>query len=155
MFQTSKARDVPETGPEESLVLTVKSPARFARIPEARKGVEKMPQLKALFCAAALGLSLTAFAADGQFLADRHVAKGVKCESCHKAGPNAAPKKADCLACHGGTYAKLAEKTDKLEVNPHDSHQGEIECSKCHKGHKPAVLECARCHDFSKELHIH
>uniref|UniRef100_UPI004028465F cytochrome c3 family protein n=1 Tax=Mesosutterella multiformis TaxID=2259133 RepID=UPI004028465F len=99
-----------------------------------------------------------AFAADTPMLADRHVKAGVKCESCHGSdqaakGPRTV-KKETCLACHGGTYAKLAEKTDSLEVNPHDSHLGEIECTKCHRGHQKPVLECARCHDFSKELHI-
>ena len=85
----------------------------------------------------------------------RHIARGLKCESCHADAAHPAPvKKEKCLSCHGGSYEKLAEQTDSLEINPHDSHLGKIECTKCHRGHKPAVLECARCHDFSRELHI-
>ena len=90
-----------------------------------------------------------------QNLADRHIARGLKCESCHADAAHPAPvKKEKCLSCHGGSYEKLAEQTDSLEINPHDSHLGKIECTKCHRGHKPAVLECARCHDFSRQLHI-
>ena len=112
----------------------------------------------ALTALALIFVTSAAFAADPPMLADRHVKAGVKCESCHGSdqaakGPRTV-KKETCLACHGGTYAKLAEKTDSLEVNPHDSHLGEIECTKCHRGHQKPVLECARCHDFSKELHI-
>lgn len=86
-------------------------------------------------------------------LADRHIAQGAKCESCHPGGKPGPVPKEQCLSCHG-SYAKVAEQTDKLDINPHDSHLGQIECVKCHKGHQPAVLECSRCHDFSQDLHI-
>lgn len=98
--------------------------------------------------------SAAAFATDAPApLADRHVAQGAKCESCHAAGQGSPVAKDQCLACHG-SYAKVAEKTDALDINPHDSHLGPIDCSKCHMGHKPPVVECNRCHDFSKDLHI-
>lgn len=114
----------------------------------------KMKFIAAFCFAAAMALAGSeALAADGQMLADRHIARGAKCESCHAGGnPGPVPKE-QCLACHG-SYAKVAEKTDKLDINPHDSHLGQIDCSKCHKGHKPAVVECNRCHDFSQDLHI-
>ncbi len=115
--------------------------------------------MKALFvlAAACLSLASAAQAADLPNLADRHVAKLGGCQGCHGEGMpknGAAVTKGQCLACHGGSYEKLAEKTDNLEINPHDSHLGTIECTKCHRGHQKPVLECARCHDFSKELHI-
>ena len=54
-----------------------------------------------------------------QNLADRHIARGLKCESCHADAAHPAPvKKEKCLSCHGGSYEKLAEQTDSLEINP-------------------------------------
>ena len=109
-----------------------------------------------MVAAACLLTAMTSQAADG-FLADRHVAKLGNCAACHGAGmpaKGATVAKAQCLACHGGSYEKLAAQTDNLEINPHESHLGNIECTKCHRGHQKPVLECARCHDFSKELHI-
>lgn len=52
-----------------------------------------------------------------------------------------------CIACHG-SYKKIAEKTEELDVNPHDSHQGEVPCTRCHSGHKKSVLFCNGCHEF-------
>ncbi len=102
---------------------------------------------------AATFLAGTACAAEsGKFLADRHAAGGVKCESCHKAGPKEAPKKEDCLACHGGSYKALAEKTDKGDINYHATHVGEPECTQCHQGHKPPRLLCDQCHEFQVKV---
>ena len=105
-----------------------------------------------LFAALALAGG-EALAAESQMHADRHIAQGAKCESCHLGGKPGPVAKEQCLACHG-SYAKVAEQTDKLDINPHDSHLGQIECTKCHKGHKAPVVECNRCHDFSQDLHI-
>ena len=85
----------------------------------------------------------------GQFLADRHQAKGMNCASCHQESPPAAsvPPEA-CMKCHGNAE-KLAEKTSAVKPhNPHDSHLGDIACDQCHKGHKPPVNACAQCHAF-------
>ena len=42
------------------------------------------------------------------FLADRHVERGVKCESCHVNGDTTKPvRKAQCLVCHK-SYEALA-----------------------------------------------
>ena len=50
------------------------------------------------------------------FLADRHVERGVKCESCHVNGDTSKPvRKAQCLACHKG------------------HQQSTLSCSQCHK----------------------
>ena len=51
-----------------------------------------------------------------------------------------------CQTCHG-SYEGLANKTrsDK-KANPHESHQGKLECSRCHKGHETARSYCAECH---------
>ena len=110
-----------------------------------------------IFVAACLAMMTAVQAETLPNLADRHVAKLGNCQGCHGTGmpkAGATVGKAQCLACHGGSYEKLAAKTDNLEINPHDSQLGTIECTKCHRGHQKPVLECARCHDFSKELHI-
>ena len=40
--------------------------------------------------------------APAQNLADRHIARGLKCESCHADAAHPAPvKKEKCLSCHG------------------------------------------------------
>ncbi len=92
----------------------------------------------------------TALAA-GNYLADRHASRGVKCEACHGvAAPKVPVKKVKaekCLACHG-SYEKVAEKTKALKPNPHASHLGEVRCSDCHKGHAKPVLMCNDCHKF-------
>ncbi len=102
-----------------------------------------------LVLAAVLGAVAGVSTAADALLADRHVARGLKCESCH----NPMPPKAQgvdkqCLACHGGTYAKLAEQTADADMNPHDSHLGEVPCGDCHQGHKPPRLVCDQCHEF-------
>lgn len=83
------------------------------------------------------------------FLADRHTAKQIACEACHGQGQPSGEIQTDkCLACHGGSYAKLAEKTAGGDINYHETHMGEINCIECHQGHKPARLVCDQCHEF-------
>ena len=90
-------------------------------------------------------LSLTA-AQESKFLADRHADKGIACSACHKESP---PKEKVpmevCTSCHGD-YAKLAELTQKVEPNPHMSHEGNLACDSCHHGHKPPENHCVQCH---------
>ena len=108
-----------------------------------------------LILAAALAgllLSVSAGAAEQKFLADRHAARGVACESCHTAGKDKAPDTNSCLKCHGGSYKALAKTTENLDVNPHDSHLGEVACDKCHSGHKKPRLVCDQCHEFSMKV---
>jgi cytochrome c nitrite reductase small subunit len=53
-----------------------------------------------------------------------------------------------CLRCHEhGSYEEVAQRTEELEWNPHDSHYGEMECSICHKVHRASEDYCAQCHD--------
>ena len=106
--------------------------------------------IAALFTAAALGLCATSVSAAGQFTADRHVAKGMTCETCHKDGtpaPGARVSKDTCKSCHNP--ADLAKKTEKLEPNPHYNHLGDVSCVECHKGHQPSTLMCNDCHKFN------
>jgi fumarate reductase flavoprotein subunit len=87
-------------------------------------------------------------AADKKFLGDRHIDKGIDCDGCHNESPPKAlvPTKA-CLKCHG-TYDDLAERTKKVDPNPHASHRGDLPCETCHHAHKESVNRCGACHDF-------
>ncbi len=82
-------------------------------------------------------------------LADRHTARGGQCQACHIEMPPKAIKGTQCQACHGG-YEQMAKRTDKLDINPHDSHIEDIDCTNCHKGHKKPVLVCDECHEFTQ-----
>ena len=93
-----------------------------------------------------VGLSTT-YAAD-KFGADRHIARGLTCESCH--GPDKAnpvyPEETTCTGCHN--KADVAKKTKALEPNPHTApHNGD--CTLCHMQHEPAGNYCAQCHNFN------
>ena len=81
-----------------------------------------------------------------------HYKEGVKCIDCHGVEkPKEEPTSKACLDCHG-PYSKIAERTRKLQANPHDSHMGPLDCLKCHGVHEPLELEqipCMECHaDF-------
>jgi hypothetical protein len=55
-----------------------------------------------------------------------------------------------CFDCHEPnehtSYDQVIQLTAGLELNPHDSHLGELECSTCHKMHGPSEDYCAQCH---------
>ena len=91
-------------------------------------------------------------AADNQFLAGKHTAKGIACNSCHKETP---PKDSvsteTCFKCHGD-YTKLAEQTKKVSPNPHVQHNGDLPCEACHHEHKPSVDQCSSCHNFNYKV---
>lgn len=82
-------------------------------------------------------------------LADRHISdQGFTCTECHnEEKPKDNPKKELCLNCHG-PLEELAARTDLEEANPHSSHQGELPCGECHKGHKKSISFCDQCHSF-------
>lgn len=57
-----------------------------------------------------------------------------------------------CTQCHD--YSKVIAATEHYwgedePANPHASHQGELECSTCHKPHGTSVLMCDSCHNFA------
>ncbi len=109
-----------------------------------------LKRLAAGCLAAMMGLVLASPAtAEGDFLADRHVKAGVKCEGCHKETPPAKRVKTEqCQSCHGD-YQKLAERTKDMKPNNvHANHLGDIDCRECHQGHKADKLACDECHQF-------
>lgn len=102
---------------------------------------------------AILGAALIA-AADGKFLADRHVERGLKCESCHT--PDMKIKTSGdydiCVDCHGNYNAMIKKTEGRYETNPHAQHEGALPCTECHKGHKAGVNYCGGCHNFEYKV---
>lgn len=111
-------------------------------------------KVKAALLAAAVMLASSAGAADGKFLADRHVERGQNCQACH-ADDMKVKTSGDfevCVDCHGD-YSAMIKRTDgRFEVNPHAQHEGALPCSECHKGHKPGVNYCGGCHNFEYKV---
>ena len=100
----------------------------------------------------AVNLSGVVWAQATPFLADRHGAKGLNCQGCHKESPpGKAVPSAVCLGCHGDAE-KLAMKTAGVRPNPHDTHLGEMACEECHRAHKPSIDACAKCHHFGLKV---
>jgi len=94
-----------------------------------------------------------------------HAEANVTCKDCHHVTPFEAAgealtyvtgdyeepmreisySKEGCLQCHR-SYESLAERTSALEPNPHESHLGELDCTLCHKSHRPSEVYCTQCH---------
>lgn len=82
--------------------------------------------------------------------------QGVDCISCHggTAYVDDSEKAVNeaCVDCHGG-YADVAKLTNATDINPHDSHLGDVNCTSCHVAHAPSFVYCNNCHTFD-ELQI-
>lgn len=95
-------------------------------------------------------LAMTATATAGGNLADRHAQRGTDCVACHntkapKAG--AVVKQETCLKCHG-SLDQVAQRTKKLDPNPHYNHLVGLDCLECHRGHQKSVNMCGECHNL-------
>lgn len=98
-------------------------------------------------------LSFSSFAAadtDPIMDADKHLMKGLKCQTCH--GPDLSkpryPDQKICTQCHAKNA--LASKTEgQLPGNPHAAPHN-AECTLCHLQHEKPVDYCATCHKFSQ-----
>jgi hypothetical protein len=104
---------------------------------------------------------------NNNLLAHDHAQKGVTCLDCHDlttlqyehevGDPNATSLPVVtmptdvCLKCHG-SYKQVIQLTAGLDRNPHDSHDGEVDCNICHKMHQPSQYYCAKCHPLSRSL---
>ena len=51
-----------------------------------------------------------------------------------------------CLQCHISKQF-VAQSTDFLTRNPHDSHNGMLSCKTCHVSHGQQIDYCSQCHD--------
>ncbi|HEY3423222.1 MAG TPA: cytochrome c3 family protein [Negativicutes bacterium] len=103
---------------------------------------------------------------EGNLLAKKHADAKVNCHDCHEpsftqqadegikyvTGNFETPlKKREfpkefCLKCHD--YEQVKAKTNFGKSNPHDSHNGEQDCNKCHNMHQQSKIQCAECHTF-------
>jgi hypothetical protein len=98
-----------------------------------------------------------------------HQQAGVQCKNCHdyplsaeirsginfltgnytvdKSGglPQGKFDDAMCTQCHISAQ-HVAQLTDYLAKNPHDSHNGQLPCNTCHISHGQQIDYCANCH---------
>lgn len=78
----------------------------------------------------------------------RHAERDVTCADCHAEDPpQRRPPSKRCSDCHGD-YEAVSILTRNVFPNPHESHVGEIRCTRCHKEHAPSELYCNKCHVF-------
>jgi fumarate reductase flavoprotein subunit len=91
----------------------------------------------------------------GDYLADFHHDKKLKCKDCHTDGykldDSESTENAACIACHrfspptdAGTNANSTPV-----VSAHHSHWGRIGCTVCHHAHTYSKAYCDNCHGFS------
>ncbi|MDW7673320.1 MAG: cytochrome c3 family protein [Bacillota bacterium] len=90
---------------------------------------------------------------ESNYLDATHLNNGLDCSTCHselpvdKAPPT--PPQETCLSCHYGSYEELAKTTEYLkELNPHNSHDGQLDCDWCHYAHEPFNNYCGECHSY-------
>ncbi len=84
------------------------------------------------------------------WLADRHIARGINCDTCHDANLKLKTigEMQICVSCHGD-FQQMAIKTQgRYAVNPHAPHEAGLACTSCHKAHKQSENHCAQCHKF-------
>lgn len=113
--------------------------------------------MKPLLVCWSLLVLLAAGSAGAMEIGGAHAGKQLGCADCHQAdAPEKAPTTENCLQCHG-PLEKLIEATAPKAVdpavpeshaNPHKSHLGPLDCTKCHRTHSPSVFACAECHNF-------
>ena len=70
------------------------------------------------------------------------------CTTCHANGQFKAPAKETCFQCHQ-SYQTVAERTAKMNPNPHSNHRGEKDCNACHSMNGKSHFECNDCHNFA------
>jgi hypothetical protein len=101
-----------------------------------------------LVCALVLTHAARAQEAKAHALPAPHAKAGVHCFDCHQ--EEKPTKKAvaseSCMTCHGD-YPAMRALTKSAKPNPHDSHEGEIACTECHRQHRPPVVKCLECHE--------
>lgn len=89
------------------------------------------------------------------FGADRHVARGVECQSCH--GPDLNnieyPTIETCEKCHD-VKALVAKTADVKPQNPHFSphYEDRLDCTNCHLQHEEPVNFCNQCHEYDLKV---
>lgn len=119
---------------------------RWKNIPSKYRERERVRKVLLLVC---LLLSLIApTVADEHPLNDAHGKRNMDCADCHEVdNPTKRARMNACFDCHK-SYSAIAKLTATKHPNPHDSHQGELQCYQCHRPHKENKLFCNECHEF-------
>lgn len=114
---------------------------------------EDIMKLKAIIILTVLAfIAVVVSGAVAQELKGKHKENSIACVDCHKTETPDSPADVEaCVECHG-TQEDMAKVTEKLPINPHDSHLGEIDCTECHKTHEPSVIFCNQCHNYKMNL---
>ncbi len=106
---------------------------------------------------------------DSDLLANKHAEADLVCHDCHESsiaiqaeegfkfitGNYQVPlekrefSREFCLECHDDFDTMVKAATNFEESNPHDSHNGEMECTVCHNMHQESEVLCSECHIFN------
>ena len=108
-------------------------------------------------CLAILGCTLVSVSvAQAGQMSLKH--KNVECAVCHGTDkPTKLAPQDGCIKCHGKYKGKVIPNVDYnpdrnprrpiVEVNPHDSHLGNVRCTLCHREHSASPkTTCNQCH---------
>ena len=85
-----------------------------------------------------------------------HQSNELSCTDCH--GTDAPERRAPasaCINCHSeipGGVKTYSDAGNSREINVHDSHDGQLRCTLCHRIHEPSTFYCADCHQFDVEV---
>jgi hypothetical protein len=90
--------------------------------------------------------------AEPVLLEKHHKIAGVTCADCHESeSPVKSASAACCIECHEG-YEKNAELTKETDPNPHEHHEGSLDCLNCHHVHKKSEDYCSKCHSWGYKV---
>lgn len=90
--------------------------------------------------------------ADNNKVNPPHLDNDISCADCH--GTDTPQKRAParfCIECHSQVPGLIQQYSDggfERSINVHDSHDGQLRCTLCHKIHNPSKLYCNDCHEF-------
>ncbi len=100
--------------------------------------------------------SLVSICAADMTVNKAHLDNDISCADCHgTATPEKRASAKTCIGCHSeipGTVKTYSDAGNTREVNIHNSHDGQLRCTLCHRIHEPSTLYCADCHHFEVKV---
>ena len=85
-----------------------------------------------------------------------HLENEISCADCHGTdSPERRAPASACIDCHGEIPGEVKTYDDAgiaREINIHDSHDGQLRCTLCHRIHQESSFYCADCHQFDVEV---
>ncbi len=85
-----------------------------------------------------------------------HLENEISCADCHgTATPERRAPASACINCHGeipGAVKSYDDAGTAREINVHDSHDGQLRCTLCHRIHEESIFYCADCHQFDVKV---